>query len=127
MDMLFADEAEEIVDRVLDDLRARRSIGQQLYQLDTDSYDAMVATLITKVNAVLENCYDAMIDKTPEEEEEMRCTNGGEVTFTKAEPGYRLRIANGSTLAVILSLEEVQQLQARIDEVLGEEDDDLRD
>jgi hypothetical protein len=51
----------------------------------------------------------------------MHCANGGEVTFTTCEPGYRLRIYAEATLAVILSREEVAQLQARIRAVLEEE------
>ncbi len=53
----------------------------------------------------------------------MHCDYGGEVTFTRAEPGYHLRIYNGTTLSVILSIEDVRRLQERIHDVLREEEE----
>ena len=54
----------------------------------------------------------------------MQCTFGGEVTVTACEPGYRLRIYSGTTVSVILTKEDVRQLQARRTEVLREEAED---
>jgi D-glycero-D-manno-heptose 1,7-bisphosphate phosphatase len=50
----------------------------------------------------------------------MQCTYGGEVTFAACEPGYRLRVANGSTLSILLDTEDVQRLQARMQAVVAE-------
>jgi len=69
----------------------------------------------------------------------MPCDNGDAITLTLCEPDYRLRIVADTvsvvfsrqaddpghriraTVAVLLSREEVAQLQARIREVLEEE------
>jgi hypothetical protein len=72
----------------------------------------------------------------------MHCAHGGEVTFTNAEAGYRLRLFSGhvpdwmkaqaallagltqyagETVAVTLSRAEVQALMARMADVLAED------
>jgi hypothetical protein len=56
--------------------------------------------------------------------EPMQCEYGGEVTFTACEPGYRLRLSNGSTVSVILSPADVQQLQARIRKLVADADEE---
>lgn len=53
----------------------------------------------------------------------MECEYGGEVTFTRSEPGYRLRIYNGTTLSLILSKDDVAKLQERISAVLTDEEE----
>jgi len=53
----------------------------------------------------------------------MQCDYGGEVTFTSCWPDYRLRIQNGSGVDIILSKEDARRLQARIDDVLVEEEE----
>ena len=54
----------------------------------------------------------------------MDCISGGAVTFTRAEPGYRLRIATESqTVSIFLTTEESAQLSRRIIEIIETNDD----
>ena len=48
----------------------------------------------------------------------MKCEYGSEITFTRAEPGYRLRLYNQTTVSVILSRKDVLALLRRIIEVV---------
>jgi len=48
----------------------------------------------------------------------MKCEYGAEVTFTQAEPGYRLRLYNQTTVSVILSRKDVLALLRRMTEVV---------
>jgi len=52
----------------------------------------------------------------------MRCGYGGEVTFTASEPGYRLRIVNGTSLSIQLSRADIERLLVRIAAVIQEEE-----
>jgi hypothetical protein len=51
----------------------------------------------------------------------MQCANGGDVTLTTCESGYRLRIVAGASISIVLSREEVGQLQAQMRAVLEEQ------
>lgn len=67
-DMLFENEAEGIVDKILTNLRGRRGVGHELRHIDTDVYDEMVTDLIGEVNTYLEDHFEEMLGKAPEED-----------------------------------------------------------
>jgi hypothetical protein len=54
----------------------------------------------------------------------MQCEYGAEVTFTRAEPGYRLQLYNQTTVSVILSRKDVLALLRRMIEVVLDDEDE---
>lgn len=68
-DMFFEDEAEAIVDKILTNLRGRRGIGHELRHIDEDVYAEMVTELIVAVNNYLEDHFEEMLGKAPDDEE----------------------------------------------------------